>query len=292
MKRHGPYVVMAPGLLILAILALYPFVFLLKISFQEYSPINANNPFIGFENYTTLFRDNSFWNSVKVTAIFVFSSVTIEFILGLAIAMLLNQQLAGKRIFRTLILLPIVMAPTVVGLIFRFMMNEQYGVLNFFMEKLGFERLAWLSNAKTALPALITTDIWQWTPFMVIILLSGLQGLSEEVYEAVKVDGASKWQAFIYITIPMLSRIIFIAILLRAIDSFRVYDTVYMMTRGGPINVTSTLSWMVYEKGFKVLEFGYGASACIVMLIVIVSVLPMLLRKMNMFDLKKGYNNV
>lgn len=287
LKRLGPYSVIAPGLLILAALSIYPFIFLIKISFQEYSPINSKNPFVGLENYARLLTDSSFWNSIKVTIIFVIGAVLIELVLGLALAMLYNQHFIGKRILRTLILLPIVMTPTVVGLMFRFMMNEQYGILNYFISSLGARRTAWLSDINYALPALIVTDIWQWTPFMLLILLAGLQGLSEEVYEAVRVDGASKWQSFIYVTIPMLSKVIFIAVLLRVIDSFRAYDTVYMMTRGGPINVTSTMSWLVYDKGFRTLDFGFGAAICVVMLIIMLSILPAVLRKMDMFELEK-----
>lgn len=287
LKRIGPYSVIAPGLLLLAALALYPFVFLVKISFQEYSPINSRNPFVGLDNYIRLLTYINFWNSIRVTVTFVVAAVAIELVLGLGLALLYNQHLIGKRILRTLILLPIVMTPTVVGLMFRFMMNEQYGILNFFISILGAQRTAWLSDINYALPALIATDIWQWTPFMLLILLAGLQGLPEEVYEAVRVDGASKWQAFIYVTVPMLSKVIYIAALLRVIDSFRAYDTVYMMTRGGPINATSTMSWLVYDKGFRTLDFGFGAAICVVMLIIMLSILPAVLRKMDMFELEK-----
>lgn len=291
LKNIGPYTVMAPGMFLLIALAIYPFLFLIKISFQEYSPINSSNPFIGLSNYIHLFKDGGFWNSIMVTAIFVVASVLIELVIGLALALLYNQQLAGKRLFRTLILLPIVMTPTVVGLMFRFMMNDQYGIFNHFIEGLGLNRTPWLSDIRYALPALIITDIWQWTPFMILIILAGLQGLSEEVYEAVRVDGASKWQTFIYVTLPMLSRIIFIAVLLRTIDSFRAYDTIFMMTRGGPVNATSTLSWIVYDKGFKTLDFGYGSSICVVMLFLIVLILPKVLKRMEMFGLEKGKKN-
>ncbi|WP_409305063.1 carbohydrate ABC transporter permease [Peribacillus sp. SCS-155] len=288
-KFTGPYSVMAPGLLLLAIFAIYPTIFLVTISFQNYNPINIENPFVGFENYSRLFQDHNFWNAIKVTAIFVVSTVTIEFVLGMALALLLNQQLKGKRVFRTLILLPIVMTPTVVGLMFRFMMNEQYGILNYIAELIGIKRTAWLSDPDTALPALILTDIWQWTPFMAIILLAGLQGMSDDTIEAAQIDGASKWQTFIFVTIPGLSKIIYIAMLLRTIDSFRIYDTVYMMTNGGPVNYTSTLSWIVYDKGFKFLDFGYGAAICIILLIIVVTLLSFVLRKIDLFE--SGVNN-
>jgi multiple sugar transport system permease protein len=283
LQRIGPYLVMAPGMLLLMLFAIYPTVFLIKISFQKYSPINPDKPFIGFDNYSQLFQDASFWNALKVTTIFVVSTVLLEFIIGMALALILNRLTKGQRIFQSLILLPIAMAPTVVGLLFRFMLNNQYGILNYFMEVLGMSRIPWLSEMHLALPALILTDVWQWTPFMMIILLAGLKGISTEPQEAAMIDGASSWQIFRYITIPQLSKIIYIAVLLRTIDSFRIYDTIYMMTKGGPVNVTSTLSWIVYDKGFKFLEFGYGAAICVVLLIIVVILLNLVLKKFDFF---------
>ncbi|MFH5185353.1 carbohydrate ABC transporter permease [Paenibacillus sp. TAB 01] len=286
LNRSGPYLVMVPGILLLALFSIYPFLFLVKISFQKYSPVGINNPLVGFKNYINLFQDHNFWNALKVTAIFVASTVVLEFLIGLALAVIVNRISLGQKWFQSLILLPIAMAPTVVGLMFRFMMNDQYGVLNYFAEMLGLSRTAWLSDPHMALPALIVTDIWQWTPFMMIILLAGLKGIPDEPYEAANIDGATAWQAFRYVTIPQLSRIISIAVLLRTIDSFRIYDTIYMMTKGGPINVTSTLSWIVYDKGFKFLDFGYGAAICVIMLIVVVSLLTYMMKKMDVFEME------
>ncbi|KIL49423.1 carbohydrate ABC transporter permease [Jeotgalibacillus soli] len=283
-KRMGPYLVTAPALVFLALMALYPLIFLLKISFQDYSPINFENPYVGFDNYATLLADSSFWNSIKVTAIFVVSAVSIELVLGLALALILNQKIKAGKMFQTLIMLPIFMAPTVVGLMFRFMMNEQYGVINYFAEVLGFDRTAWLSDPTLALPALIITDIWQWTPFMIIILLAGLQGISDEPLEAAQIDGATKWQALRYVTIPMLSQVIIIAVLLRTIDAFRLYDSIFMMTQGGPVNVTSTLSWIVFDKGFRFLDFGYGAAIAVVMLIIVLILLTLFLKRFSLFE--------
>ncbi|WP_165842260.1 carbohydrate ABC transporter permease [Paenibacillus xerothermodurans] len=286
LNRSGPYLVMVPGVILLLLFSIYPFLFLLKISFQKYSPIGKTQPYVGFDNYITLFQDHNFWNAIKVTAVFVVSTVSLEFIIGLALAVILNQLRFGERLFQSLILIPIAMAPTVVGLMFRFMMNDQYGVLNYFSELFGFGRNAWLSNPDKALTAIIITDVWQWTPFMMIILLAGLKGISDEPYEAASIDGASAWQTFWYVTIPQLSKIIYIALLLRTIDAFRIYDTIYMMTKGGPVNVTSTLSWIVYDKGFKFLEFGYGAAICVVMLIVVVGLLTLLLKKFDVFEVE------
>lgn len=286
LQRGGPYLVMLPGLLLLALFSIYPFLFLVKVSFQKYSPVGENNPYVGLKNYIQLFQDHNFWNALKVTGIFVTSSVVLEFVIGLGLAIILNRIGIGQKWFQSLMLLPIAMAPTVVGLMFRFMMNDQYGVFNYFVEMLGLDRTAWLSNPHLALPALIVTDIWQWTPFMMIILLAGLKGIPDEPYEAARIDGASAWQTFRYVTIPQLSRMIVIALLLRTIDAFRIYDTIYMMTKGGPINVTSTLSWIVYDKGFKFLDFGYGAAICVVLLVLVVSLLTFLLNKIDVFEVK------
>jgi multiple sugar transport system permease protein len=284
LHRSGPYLVMLPGILLLAAFSIYPFLFLLKISFQKYSPIAVIKPFVGLKNYIDVFHDDSFWNSLKVTAVFVVTTVSLEFLIGLGLALILNRISLGQKWFQSLILLPIAMAPTVVGLMFRFMMNDQYGVFNYFAETLGFARKAWLSEPHMALPALISTDIWQWTPFMMIILLAGLKGIPDEPYEAARIDGATAWQTFRLVTIPQISRIISIALLLRTIDAIRAYDTIYMMTKGGPINVTSTLSWIVYDRGFKFLDFGYGAAICMVMLIIVVGLLTLVLKKIDLFE--------
>jgi multiple sugar transport system permease protein len=284
LQRLGPYGVMAPGIILLLLFSLYPFIFMVKISFQKFSPIQPLNPYIGLKNYVQLFHDHNFWNALKVTAIFVVSTVGLEFLIGLFLAVIMNRLRIGDKIFQSLILLPIAMAPTVVGLMFRFMMNEQYGVFNYFAEFFGMTRTAFLSDAHLALPALIFTDIWQWTPFAMLILLAGLKGIPDEPYEAAMIDGASSWQSFRFVTIPQLSQIIYIVLLLRTIDAFRIYDTIYMMTKGGPINLTSTLSWIVYDQGFKFLEFGYGAAICVVMLIIVVTLVTIVLRKLNLFE--------
>ncbi|ALS23314.1 MULTISPECIES: carbohydrate ABC transporter permease [Paenibacillus] len=286
LSRSGPYLVMAPGMILLLLFAIYPTIFLFKISFQEYSPISIEKPFVGLSNYIQVFQDQSFWNSLKITIIFVLSTVSLEFFIGLFLSIVLHQLGKGQKIFQSLILLPIAMAPTIVGLMFRFMMNDQYGVFNYFAESLGFSRISWLSDPQLALPALILTDVWQWTPFMMIILLAGLKGIPSDPYEAAKIDGATASQTFFYVTIPLLSKIIYIALLLRTIDAFRIYDTIYMMTKGGPINVTSTLSWIVYDKGFKFLDFGYGAALSVVMLILVVTLLMLFLRKVDLFNVE------
>ncbi|MED4599218.1 sugar ABC transporter permease [Paenibacillus validus] len=286
LRYSGPYLAMVPGMLLLLLFSVYPTVFLFKISFQQYSPISAVNPFIGLDNYIDVFQDHNFWNALKVTFIFVVSTVILEFAIGLVLAVILNRLTSGERFYQSVVLLPIAMAPTVVGLMFRFMMNDQYGIFNYFIELLGMSRTAWLSEPHLALPALIVTDIWQWTPFMMIILLAGLKGLPDEPYEAAMIDGASSWQSFRYITIPQLSRIIYIALLLRTIDAIRIYDSIYMMTKGGPINVTSTMSWIVYDRGFKFLDFGYGAAICIVLLVIVVTLLTLVLKKFDLFEVE------
>ncbi|MGG2201358.1 carbohydrate ABC transporter permease [Paenibacillus validus] len=286
LRYSGPYLAMVPGMLLLLLFSVYPTVFLFKISFQQYSPISAVNPFIGLDNYIDVFQDHNFWNALKVTFIFVVSTIILEFAIGLVLAVILNRLTSGERFYQSVVLLPIAMAPTVVGLMFRFMMNDQYGIFNYFIELLGMSRTAWLSEPHLALPALIVTDIWQWTPFMMIILLAGLKGLPDEPYEAAMIDGASSWQSFRYITIPQLSRIIYIALLLRTIDAIRIYDSIYMMTKGGPINVTSTMSWIVYDRGFKFLDFGYGAAICIVLLVIVVTLLTLVLKKFDLFEVE------
>ena len=166
-------------------------------------------------------------------------------------------------------LLPIVVAPTIAGLIWRFMLNYEYGIINYFITLLHLPKLVWLADSILAPLSLMIADIWQWTPFMIIILLAGLQSLPDEVIEASIIDGCTGKQSWIYVKLPMIKNVIAIVLLLRVIDTFRVYDIVAMMTRGGPVNATSTLSWNIFIKGFKIFDFDRAAATSLLMLVVV-----------------------
>jgi multiple sugar transport system permease protein len=272
---------MVPGLLFLVGFALYPTVYSLVTSFYRW---NLNNPlgkqWGGFHNYKILLDDPAFWHSVWVTIRYVAISVALQLALGLGLALLFFRRFPGDRVLRALLMLPMVVAPVVVGLLWRYMLNVQFGVVNWFVELLGFSRVDFLGEPSWALPTLILVDVWQWTPFIFLIMLAALQGIPEEILEAARVDGAKPLRIFLDQILPLLRYPIAVAVALRLIDAFRVYDLVFMTTRGGPLDVTETLSWQIYDAGFRSFDIGYAAAFSWLMLILVVVVVTVFLRLM------------
>jgi multiple sugar transport system permease protein len=272
---------MAPGLLFLAVFSVYPSLYSLVISFFRW---NLNDPlgkrFADFHNYEILLKDKAFWHSVVVTLEYVASVTILELGLGLGLALLFFRAFPGDKFLRALLILPMVVAPVVVGLLWRYMLNVQFGVVNYVVEMLGFSRVDFLGDPGWALPTLILVDVWQWTPFIFLILLAALQGIPEDILEAARIDGAKPVRTFFEHMLPLLRYPIAVAVALRMIDAFRVYDFIFMTTRGGPIDKTSTLSWQIYDAGFKSFDIGYASAFSWLMLILVVAVITLFLRLM------------
>jgi multiple sugar transport system permease protein len=276
---------MAPGLLLLLALSIYPTVYSLVISFYRW---NLNDPlgkhWGGWHNFDLLLHDPAFWHSVRVTVEFVAASAILELGLGLGLALLFFRQFPGDKVLRALLILPMVVAPVVVGLLWRYMLNVQFGVVNYALEQLGVGRVDFFGDPSWALPTLVLVDVWQWTPFIFLIMLAALQGIPEDILEAARVDGAKPARIFFDHMLPLLRYPIAVAVTLRLIDAFRAYDVIYMTTRGGPIDRTETLSWQIYDAGFGSFDIGYAAAFSWLMLILVVVVTTLFLRLM----LRKG----
>jgi multiple sugar transport system permease protein len=272
---------MTPGLLFLAAIAIYPTIYSLVVSLTRWRLTTGEAPrFVGLENYINLLTDGSFWNSVRVTLVFVAVAVAIEFVLAFAIALLFFRGFPGDKIMRTLILLPMLCAPVVVGLLARFSLEPNFGIVNQLLRGVGLPTTEFLGSPQLALPTLIAIDVWQWTPFLFLIFLAAMQGLPEEIIEASKLDGAS-WPRIIWHQfLPLLKYPIMVGILLRLIDSFRVYDIVFMTTRGGPIDVTSTMSWQIYDVGFRSFTISYAAAYSWLLLLLVLLAVNFLIRRM------------
>lgn len=272
---------MSPGLLFLAAIALYPTIYSLVVSFMRWN-LTTGEParFVGFDNYTSLLGDGLFWNSVRVTLVFVFFSVLIELVLSFGLALLFFRGFPGDKLLRALILMPMLCAPVVVGLLARFSLEPTYGIVNQLLRSVGLPTTEFLGSLDLALPTLIAIDVWQWTPFLFLILLAAMQGIPEEVIEASKIDGAS-WPRIIWHQfLPLLRYPILVGVLLRLIDSFRVYDIVYMTTRGGPIDATSTMSWQIYNVGFRAFNISYAAAFSWLLLLLVLLAVNSLIRRM------------
>ena len=279
--QYRNFVPLLPGMLFLLAIAIYPTIYSLVISFFRW---NLTDPegmsFGGLHNYALLLSDESFWHALLVTAEFVVVTVTVELALGLAIGLLFFRRFPGDKFMRALILLPMVVAPVVVGLLWRYMLNVNFGVVNYLLSCIGMPRVDFLGDPFWALPTLIFIDVWQWTPFMFLILLAALQGIPEDILEAARVDGANPAQILVYHMLPLMRYPIAVAVVLRLIDACRVYDIIFMTTRGGPIDATQTLSWQIYDAGFRSFDLGYAAAYSWLMLALVLVVTTLLLRIM------------
>ena len=261
-----------PTVIVLFLLTIYPTIYSFTLSLNEWNMSNRNAvwEFVGLGNYAKILQDARFWNAAQVTGTYMFGTIATQLVLGLGIALLLQRQVLAAGLVRTALLLPMMTTPVVVGLIWRFMFNPTQGVVNYLLGLLGIPGPNWLGSLQTGLLSVMIADIWEWTPFMVLILLAALQTLPQEPYEAAAIDGASAWQAFQHITIPLLRPTIVVAVLLRAIDSFKTFDLVYVMTNGGPGTSTETLSFYTYKWGFKFFQMGYASALSFVMLIMVI----------------------
>ncbi len=228
--------------------------------------------FIGFDNYKELLIDSRFLNSVVNTIIYTIASIGIEFFLGLIVAILLNRRIVAKRIIRTLILIPFMTTPVVVGLIWRFLYNYDLGFINFFFEQLGLGRVLWLSDPQLSLRSIMLVDIWQWTPLVALIFLSGLQAIPYEPYESARIDGCSRWQEFRYLTFYYLRPSMLVIILIRTIDSIKLsYDLVYTLTQGEPGIATEMISYFLYVIGFKQFFIGKASAGSYLIIMILLS---------------------
>jgi multiple sugar transport system permease protein len=263
---------------------IFPTIFLWYVSFTNYDLAMGweKRDFVGIRNFLfLLFEDKDFWHSLKISLFFMIFVVTIEFWLGLLVALLFHRRIRGKRLWMSFLIIPMVITPSIISLIWKLMLNTEYGVLNYFMNLLGFPKINWLGY-ENALWSVMLVDIWEYMPFMALILYAGLQSLPQEPYEAVLVDGASPLQAFRYLTLPLLRPVILIAILLRAIDALKIFDIVYGLTQGGPGNATELMSLHIYRLGFRHTNWiGRASANAILLLFVITALTTILLRTMR-----------
>jgi multiple sugar transport system permease protein len=283
MRRLEPAFYIAPAFIALGVVLLYPLGYSLWLSFHQWTmrTFRQGVPYVGFANYSTLFSSPDFLNSIRITFTFVFLAISFEFILGMALALLLNHEVKGRGIFRSLILLPMMCTNVVIGLTWRLLLNYQYGLVNYYLGVLGFAPIEWLSSPKVAMASVVLVDVWNTTSFVALMLLAGLQSLPEEPYEAARIDGASGVQTFFYLTLPLLRPIILVALLWRFIDTFRIFDVIYLLTAGGPARVTETVSIYVYRYGFQSFNLGIASAASFIMLLIMLLVAGVLARSIG-----------
>lgn len=242
-----------------------PIAISLVTSFRIQGPI----PSYGLENYTSLLGDSLFFHALRVTLTFVGATVALHLVLGMIVARALHSGIQARQLFRVLMILPWTIPDVISGLIWRFMYNPTSGVMNHALESLGItdQPVDWLGSAGLALPSVIQSDVWRGYPFVMIILLAGMQAIPRDLYEAARVDGANALQEFRYVTLPLLKRIIFIAVALDVIWQFRRFGLIFNMTAGGPGRATEILSLRIYKQYFKFFEFEYAAAMAVALAI-------------------------
>jgi multiple sugar transport system permease protein len=275
-----PLLYIAPAFLILAIILAYPLGYSFWLSFHQWTlyTFREGIPFIGLQNYIELLHNGEFISSLRVTFVFMIGAISIEFILGMGLALLLDRDLWGKGLVRSLILLPMMSTNVVIGLTWRLLFNYQFGIVNFYLQQAGLPAVEWLSSPKVALPAVVIVDVWNTTSFVALMLLAGLQSLPEEPFEAARMDGASAWQTFRYLTLPLLRPAILVALLWRIIDTFRIFDVIYLLTAGGPAHASETVSIYVYRNGFQLFDLGFASAASYVMILIMLVIAAVLSR--------------
>lgn len=273
-ERWTPWLLLAPTLVILNVVGFYPLLHSLWISLTGYKPSDPSvyQGFVGLKNYAKVMTDGQFWHSVWLTGVFTFFSVGISLVLAVLIALLFNRPIRGFVVLRSLILIPMLITPIAVGLTWRVMMIPELGVLNYLGSFVGLPPLQWASSRSTALASMVLVDVWQWTPFMFIIIFAGLKSLPKSPFESAAIDGAGPLTTFFRVTLPMLKPVIVIACLLRLIDAIRTYDTVYIITRGGPDFATDLVSLNLQRVNFRFFDLGYGAAMSWVTLILVLIV--------------------
>ncbi len=270
-----PYLFLFPQLILVGTFSLYPFIYNLVLSFQEFR-FNGSQ-FIGLSNYTELFADPVFRQSLINTFIYSLGTVPLTAILALAVAIALNRKVKGLAIFRTAFLFPNLVSWVVIGLIWQWMYSINYGVFNQILNLLGLHSVRWLQDPRMTIPSIVIASVWHDLGYYMVIILAGLQSISPSYYEAAKIDGASAWQQFRAITLPLLKPILFIVVVLSTINSFKVFDQIFVMTSGGPGRASLMIVNYIISLAFGEMKLGY-ASALSMLLFVILFVLTIIQR--------------
>lgn len=262
-----------PAFLALTLITLVPLLYTFRLSFYDYklSEKGSKDVFVGLQNYVTLFQDEQFLNSLFRTFVFMVCAVALEVIIGILLALALNAIPKVKRLFTSMILIPMMVAPLVIGLMFNFFINPQFGLYVWLVNTLHLPFPTVLtSDSLTAMTVVILMDVWEWAPYLGLVFLAGLQSISGEYYEAAMVDGASDRQIFRHITLPLMKPVLTVGILLRAMEAFKEFDKPYVLTGGGPGNATEVIDLYTYRQAFVSFKFSYAAAICVVLFLILI----------------------
>jgi multiple sugar transport system permease protein len=280
-KDQAKFLFVTPGIAWVLAFTVFPLLYSLRLSFFR-ARLGMPQEFIWLENFGRAFTDYRFWAVVQVTVFFVVCDVALTVLLGLGLALLFHRPMHGQRVFRSIFTMPIFTAPIALGYLGLTIFHEEVGAVNTVLRALGMVHLpAWFSNAWLARLAIVLVDIWQWTPFCFLVLLAGLQSLPSEVYEAALLDTSSAWGTFRYITLPLLSPVLFTVTILRVVETFKILDIPFSMTSGGPGMATQTYSYYVYLTGLRNFNAGYASALAYLLLIIMLGISMFFFRRLR-----------
>ena len=284
-ERHLHILMLAPAMIILAALTVFPSIYMFWAAVNKISP-NPDTPweFVGPGNFLRLLSDQQFHVGLWNTIVFTVSAVSVEFLLGLGMALLLDKYIRRLNFLKTILMIPMMLPPIAVAITWKLIYEPQFGVLNEIMFRLGLPLQAWAGDANLAMFSIVVADIWQWTPFIFLLMLAGLASLPAEPFEAAAIDGASAWRQFWDLTIPFLKPVIAIALLLRGMDALRLFDLVFILTGGGPADRTKVLSLYIYQVAYRFADPGYAAAISLFVLFVTVALSTWFIKRMRLAD--------
>lgn len=262
------YLFLLPGLLVLIAIILFPLIFTIRVSFSSWDVYNPGLNWVGGESYVRVWEDTRYWEALGRLTVLTVLSVTLQYVIGFGLALLVWRDIAAKRFFRVLFLIPMMTTPVVMSVLWRTIFHESLGPVNPILEFLGIGAQPWLSQPYHAFAAVMIVELWQWTPFMFLLLLAGLLSLPSEPLLAAKIDGAGPVRTFFSVTFPMMGAISVGAILIRLIEASKIMETVYVLTSGGPGTATETSSYYIYIRGMRDFQIGYSAALSLTYLVI------------------------
>jgi multiple sugar transport system permease protein len=265
-----------PGLLVLIAIIIFPLLFTLRVSFSSWDVIAPGLDWLGIKNYLRVFADTRFWESMGRLCFIATVTVSIEYVIGFALALLVWKDVQYKKFFRILFLVPMMTTPVIMSVIWRTMFHESLGPLNNLLGVIGIDPVPWLSTANMSMVSVMIVEIWQWTPFMFLLLLAGLLSLPREPFQAAQVDGAGPLRTFFLVTFPLMAPITIAAIIIRLIEASKIMETVYVLTSGGPGTATETGSYYIYIRGLRDFQIGYAASMSVIYLVMMIIALTII----------------
>lgn len=273
-RHYWPFVV--PAAVVVVAVIIFPWVFTLWMSLQEWR-IGSGRSFVGTANYQRLLTDDRFHSSILRTLYFTALAVVIPIVLGVAAALAFHRKFPLRGLARTVFILPMMATPVAVALVWTMMFHPQLGVLNWILSQFGIPPSMWVYDASTVIPTLVMVEVWHWTPLVMLLVLGGLASLPVDPYEAAKIDGATGWQAFRYITLPLLMPFIMVAVIIRTIDALKAFDTIYVITQGGPGTASETINIFLYLNAFAYYNMGYASAVVVVFFAIIIGLALLLL---------------